>query len=81
MQWRISDLLKGQQDSRQSLNEHGCVRRVQITHIRSNENRMQFEQTRMLFAFVRAAFVSPRTAYTDLSRMLRDGVSLYLPRT
>ena len=30
----------------------------------------------MLFAFVRAAFASPRTACTDLSRRLRDGVSL-----
>jgi hypothetical protein len=48
---------------------------VQITHIRSNENRTQFERTRMLFDFVRAAFASPRTACTDLSRRLRDGVS------
>ncbi len=30
----------------------------------------------MLFDFVRAAFASPRTASTDLSRRLRDGVSL-----
>jgi len=30
----------------------------------------------MLFNFVRAAFASPRTAWTDLSRRLRDGVSL-----
>jgi hypothetical protein len=29
----------------------------------------------MLFDFVRAAFASPRTACTDLSRRLRDGVS------
>ena len=49
---------------------------VQITHIRSNENRTQFERTRILFDFVRAAFASPRTACTDLSRRLRDGVSL-----
>jgi Beta-lactamase len=32
----------------------------------------------MLFDFVRAAFAGPRTACTDLSRRLRDGVSLYL---
>jgi len=32
----------------------------------------------MLFDFVRAAFASPRTACTDLSRRLRDGVSLPL---
>ena len=31
----------------------------------------------MLFDFVRAAFASLRTACTDLSRRLRDGV--YLP--
>ncbi len=31
----------------------------------------------MLFDFVRAAFASPRTACTDLSRRLRDGVSLH----
>jgi hypothetical protein len=49
---------------------------VQITHIRSNRNRTQFERTRMLFDFVRAAFAGPRTACTDLSRRLRDGVSL-----
>src|SRR6266478_7859004 len=49
---------------------------VQITHIRSNQNRTQFERTRMLFDFVRAAFAGPRTACTDLSRRLRDGVSL-----
>jgi|HubBroStandDraft_4_1064222.scaffolds.fasta_scaffold01769_13 hypothetical protein len=30
----------------------------------------------MLFDFVRAALDSPRTACTDLSRRLRDGVSL-----
>jgi hypothetical protein len=30
----------------------------------------------MLFDFVRAAFASPKTACTDLSRRLRDGVSL-----
>ncbi len=30
----------------------------------------------MLFDFVRAAFASPRRACTDLSRRLRDGVSL-----
>jgi len=48
---------------------------VQITHIRPNENRTQFERTRMLFDFVRAAFVSPRTTRTDLSRRLRNGVS------
>jgi hypothetical protein len=30
----------------------------------------------MLFDFVRAAFDSSRTACTDLSRRLRDGVSL-----
>jgi hypothetical protein len=30
----------------------------------------------MLFDFVRAAFADPRTACTDLSRRLRDGVSL-----
>jgi hypothetical protein len=30
----------------------------------------------MLFDFVRAAFASLRTACTDLSRRLRDGVSL-----
>ena len=30
----------------------------------------------MLFDFVRAAFAGPRTACTDLSRRLRDGVSL-----
>ena len=29
----------------------------------------------MLFAFMRAAFESPRRAVTDLSRRLRDGVS------
>ena len=29
----------------------------------------------MLFDFVRAAFDSPRRAFTDLSRRLRDGVS------
>jgi hypothetical protein len=29
----------------------------------------------MLFDFVRATFASPRTACTDLSRRLRDGVS------
>ena len=45
---------------------------VQITHIRSNENRTQFEPTRILFDFVRAAFAGPRTACTDLSRRLRD---------
>jgi len=39
---------------------------------------MQFEQTRILFDFVRAAFASPRTACTALSRRLRDGVSLPL---
>jgi hypothetical protein len=50
---------------------------VQITHIRSNQNRTQFERTRMLFDFVRASFDSPRKAFTDLSRRLRDGV--YLP--
>ena len=32
----------------------------------------------MLFDFVRAAFASLRTACTDLSRRLRDGVSLFL---
>jgi hypothetical protein len=37
---------------------------------------MQFERTRMLVDFVRAAFDSPRRAFTDLSRRLRDGVSL-----
>ena len=51
---------------------------VQTTHIRSNQYRTQFERTRMLFDFVRAAFASPRTACTDLSRRLRDGVSLSL---
>jgi hypothetical protein len=51
---------------------------VQITHNRSNRNRTQFERTRMLFDFVRAAFADPRTAGTDLSRRLRDGVSLSL---
>jgi hypothetical protein len=30
----------------------------------------------MLFDFVRASFDSPRKAFTDLSRRLRDGVSL-----
>jgi len=30
----------------------------------------------MLFDFVRAAFAGPGTACTDLSRRLRDGVSL-----
>jgi hypothetical protein len=30
----------------------------------------------MLFDFVRAAFAGPQTACTDLSRRLRDGVSL-----
>jgi hypothetical protein len=49
---------------------------VQITHIRSNQNRTQFERTRILFDFVRATFASPRTTRTDLSRRLRDGVSL-----
>ncbi len=49
---------------------------VQITHIRSNQNRTQFERTRMLFDFVRAAFAGPSKAFTDLSRRLRDGVSL-----
>ena len=49
---------------------------VQITHIRSNENRTQFERTRILFDFVQAAFAGPRTVCTDLSRRLRDGVSL-----
>jgi len=37
---------------------------------------MRFERTRMLFDFVRASFDSPRKAFTDLSRRLRDGVSL-----
>jgi hypothetical protein len=32
----------------------------------------------MLFDFLRAEFASPRTACPDLSRRLRDGVSLYL---
>ena len=32
----------------------------------------------MLFDFVRASYDSPRTACTDLSRRLRDGVSLLL---
>jgi hypothetical protein len=50
---------------------------VQITHVYSNRNRTQFERTRTLFDLVRAAFASPRTACTDLSRRLRDGVSLY----
>ena len=30
----------------------------------------------MLFDFVRASFDSPRKVFTDLSRRLRDGVSL-----
>jgi hypothetical protein len=34
----------------------------------------------MLFDFVRAAFASPKTACTDLSRRLRDGVSFSLAR-
>jgi|HubBroStandDraft_6_1064221.scaffolds.fasta_scaffold23519_3 hypothetical protein len=34
----------------------------------------------MLFDFVRAAFASPGTASPDLSRRLRDGVSLYAPQ-
>jgi hypothetical protein len=50
---------------------------VQITHVYSIQNRTQFERTRRLFDFVRAAFDSPWTAYTDLSRRLRDGVSLW----
>jgi hypothetical protein len=33
----------------------------------------------MLFDFVRAALASPRTACTDLSRRLRDGVFSLLP--
>jgi hypothetical protein len=33
----------------------------------------------MLFDFVQAAFDSPQRNCTDLSRGLRDGVSLYLP--
>jgi hypothetical protein len=49
---------------------------VTITHARSNEDRTQFEQTRILFDFVRAAFASSRTLCTNLSRRLRDGVSL-----
>jgi len=32
----------------------------------------------MLFDFVRAAFTNPQTACTNLSRRLRDGVSLFL---
>ncbi len=41
-----------------------------------NEDRTGAEQTRTLFDLVRAAFASSRTACTDLSRRLRDGVSL-----
>jgi len=41
-----------------------------------NEDRTGVEQTRTLFDLVRAAFASFRTACTDLSRRLRDGVSL-----
>ena len=49
---------------------------VKITHVSSNGNRTQSEQTRILFDFGRAAFASPRTVCTDLSRRLRDGLSL-----
>ena len=41
-----------------------------------NDDRTGVEQTRTLFDLVRAAFASSRTACTDLSRRLRDGVSL-----
>jgi len=51
---------------------------VQITHIHSNESRTHVEPTRILFECVRLAFVSPRTPRVDLSRRLRDGVSLAL---
>jgi hypothetical protein len=50
---------------------------VQITHIRSNQNRTQFERTRILFDFVRAAFASPRTACTDLSRRLSGSTAQF----
>ena len=49
---------------------------VTITHARSNEDRTQFEQTRILFDFVRVAFASLLKLGTDLSRRLRDGVLL-----
>ena len=43
----------------------------------SNEDRTLVEQTRTVFDLVRVAFASPLNLRTDLSRRLRDGVSLY----
>jgi len=42
---------------------------------------MRFEQSRIVFDFVRAAFASSRTLCTGLSRRLRDGVALCSKRS
>ena len=44
----------------------------------SNQDRTRAEQTRTLFDLVRVAFACPLNLRTDLSRRLRDGVSLSL---